>query len=55
LPVTALATQARKIARKGNKPKVVAAFRHFRTGELIVAAKYGHKGFPIRFPKRKAR
>jgi hypothetical protein len=42
-----------KKPRKGNSVKIVAAFRHYRTGELIVAADYGHKGFPIRSPKRK--
>lgn len=43
-----------KKARKGSV-KIVASFRHYRTGELIVAANYGHRGFPIRSWKRKPR
>ncbi len=42
-------------ARKGTSMKIVASFRHWRTGKLIVAADYGHKGFPISSTKRKPR
>lgn len=33
--------------------KFVTSFRHWKTGELIEASKYGLKAFPIRSPKRK--
>lgn len=31
----------------GDESGFVASFRHWRTGELIVAKDYGKRGFPI--------
>jgi hypothetical protein len=44
-----------KKSRKGESVRFVAGFRHWRSGEWIEAAKYGHKAFPIRSTKRKPR
>ena len=40
-------------ARKGEIVKIVAEFRHWRSGKIIKASDFGYKGFPIRSAKKK--
>ena len=39
------------MSKKPTKPRYVTSYVHYRTGKLMVASKYGYRGWPFG-PKR---